>query len=223
MRRSGDCSVSQPPDRPQIYHITHLDNLSGIVSEGAILSDAIMIANGGLAISIGMSNIKTRRLNLPVTCHSGDHVGEYAPFNFCPRSIMLYVIYRANHPQLTYRGGQGPILHLEADLMEATEWADANGRRWAITTSNAGAAYTDFSSRIEDLHQIDWTSVAATDFRATTVQEAKQAEFLMHESFPWELVSRIGVLSVSVQAKVQAILATGTHQPSVEIKKPWYF
>ena len=29
---------------------------------------------------------------------------------------MLYVIHCANHPELAYRGGQQPIIHLEADL-----------------------------------------------------------------------------------------------------------
>ena len=29
---------------------------------------------------------------------------------------MLYLIWQANHENLTYRGGQGPIVHLEANL-----------------------------------------------------------------------------------------------------------
>jgi hypothetical protein len=29
---------------------------------------------------------------------------------------MLYMIHRGNHPELSYHGGQGEILHLEADL-----------------------------------------------------------------------------------------------------------
>jgi hypothetical protein len=27
--------VSTPPDRPKIFHITHVDNLAGIVTDGA--------------------------------------------------------------------------------------------------------------------------------------------------------------------------------------------
>ena len=64
-----------------------------------------------------MSGIKRRRLeDLEVYCHPGTKVGDYVPFYFCPRSVMLFVIHRANHPELTYREGQGPIVHLEADL-----------------------------------------------------------------------------------------------------------
>src|SRR5437870_1747881 len=87
------------PSKPRIYHITHVDNLVRIVGDGALLSDAAIQARGGPAAPIGMSTIKHRRLNeLRVKCHPEDYVGEYVPFFFCPRSIMLYLIYRANHP-----------------------------------------------------------------------------------------------------------------------------
>ena len=46
-----------------------------------------------------------------------------------------------------------------------------------------------------DLHEVDWDAVHATDFRSTDVKEGKQAEFLVHESFPFDLVEQIGVLS----------------------------
>src|SRR5688572_32706394 len=104
-----------------------------------LISDAAIIARGGPVAAIGMSTIKQRRLRLPVHCHPGDCVGDYVPFYFCPRSIMLFVIHQANHPDLTYRGGQGPIVHLEADLRQVVEWATENGRRWAFSLSNAGA------------------------------------------------------------------------------------
>jgi hypothetical protein len=95
------------PARPLIYHITHLDNLPLIAADG-LLSDAALIEHGGPRVPIGMSTIKRRRLALPVACHPGDHVGDYVPFYFCPRSIMLFVVHRANHRDLAYRGGQGP-------------------------------------------------------------------------------------------------------------------
>ncbi|MEJ7809341.1 MAG: DUF4433 domain-containing protein [Gemmatimonadaceae bacterium] len=136
--------MTPPPERPRIYHITHVDNLEAIVAGGVLLSDAQMIARGGPSATIGMSNIKRRRLALPVRCHPGDRVGDYVPFYFCPRSVMLFVIYCANARELTYRGGQGPIVHLEADLRAVIAWAEEAGRRWAFTLSNAGANYAEF-------------------------------------------------------------------------------
>ena len=118
-------------------------NLAGIVAEGILLSDAAMIERGGPPQAVGMSAIKRRRVEeLEVSCHPGTKVGDYVPFYFCPRSVMLFVIYCANHPELTYRGGQEPIVHLETDLHAVVAWANANGARWAFSLSNAGARYT---------------------------------------------------------------------------------
>jgi hypothetical protein len=121
------------PAQPKLYHITHVDNLPAILTAGGLSSDAAMIAQGGPTASIGMGTIKQRRLGLPVKCHPGDHVGDYVPFYFCPRSIMLYLISCANHSEMTYRGGQQPILHLEADLQEVVKWGVQDFRslaRW---------------------------------------------------------------------------------------------
>jgi hypothetical protein len=215
--------VSPPPAHPKIYHITHVDNLAAIISNGALLSDSLMDARGGPTAGIGMSNIKSRRLTLPVACHPGTRVGQYVPFYFCPRSIMLFVIARANHPELTYRGGQGPIMHLEADLHRVVAWAEQAGRPWAFSLANAGAVYTEFRNRVSDLDQLDWVAIAAADFRPPEVKEAKQAEFLVYESFPWTLVERIGVQSRLVQVQVEAAFATAYHRPPVELRPAWYF
>ena len=71
------------PERPRIYHITHVDNIKSIAADGGLVSDAVMVARGGPPASIGMSEIKRRRLEeLRVKCHPTDFVGEYVPFYF---------------------------------------------------------------------------------------------------------------------------------------------
>lgn len=215
--------MTTPPDKPKIYHITHVDNLPNILRDGVLWSDAQLNARGGPASPIGMGSIKERRLRLPVKCHPGDSVGDYVPFYFCPRSIMLYLIHCANHPELTYRGGEEPILHLQLDLHETIEWAETEERRWAFSLSNAGAVYTEFRAQIGDLGEIDWDAVAATDFRPAKVKEGKQAEFLVHESVPWTLVRQIGACSAAVQRQAQRTLSGAGHQPPVTVLRSWYF
>jgi len=56
-----------------------------------------------------------------------------------------------------------------------------------------------------------------------SVKEGKQAEFLLEQSFPWELVSRIGVRSQQVYGQVRAALQASGHKPHVEIKTDWYY
>lgn len=156
-------------------------------------------------------------------CYADTIVGEYVPFYFCPRSVMLYILFKANHPDLSYRGGQGPIVHLVGDLRATVRWADANSRRWAFSDRNAGAAYASFYRTLERLDQINWDAVGSNDFRSPIVKESKQAEVLVHESFPWPLVEKIGVSDDSILAKVRSVLEEADHRPVVGIERAWYF
>ena len=210
------------PAHPKIYHIVHVDNLPSIIGDGWLWSDSIMSQRTDATV-IGMGKIKRRRLALPVSCHADTHVADYVPFYFCPRSIMLYVIHRGNAPGLQYRGGQGPIIHLEADLRTVIQWADTEQRRWAFSLSNAGAEYAQFRSRREQLDEIKWTAVNSRDFRSADVKEGKQAEFLLYHSFPWHLVERVGVYSQRIAQRVSSAMQPSTHRPRVEIVEAWYY
>jgi hypothetical protein len=215
--------VPPPPIAPKIYHIVHMDRLGSIIADGGLWSDRVILGRQIGGTVIGMNSIKQRRLTLPVDCHPGHRVGDFVPFYFCPRSIMLYVIHCANHPELTYRGGQGPIVHLEADLRRTIAWADVSQRRWAFALSNAGAIYTQFRCQLDQIDQVSWPAIAATDFRSAEIKEGKQAEFLIHEFFPWHLVERIGVLTQGIAQQVANATHGIAHKPKIEIQRTWYY
>lgn len=210
------------PTEPKIYHIVHFDRLASIVSDGHIWCDAKVARDGAPGTTIGMNPIKQRRLGLRLGSHPRLRVGDCAPFYFCPRSVMLYLIYRANHPELTYRGGQGTIVHLEADLRQSVAWANANDRRWAFTSSNAASSYFEDYTDLSRLDKLDWDAIRANQW-AGEREEGKQAEFLMESSFPWELVSRVGVLSNAIRDKVLCIVQSSAHRPGVVVKPSWYY
>lgn len=211
------------PAHPKIYHITHVNNLAAVIANGGLRSDALMIGAGGPQQTIGMSTIKARRLHLPVRCHGGDMVGQYVPFYFCSRSVMLYLLHKGNHPEVDYKGGQTPIVHLEADLRTAVAWAQANNRRWAFTLSNAGANYAEFRDDLGALDEVQWAAVAANQWTAPDVKEGKQAEFLMRDDFPWSLFTRIGVQTMPMKLQVDAIVGAAVHQPKVDLVPAWYY
>jgi hypothetical protein len=169
-----------------------------------------------------MSRIKQRRSNaLKLASHPDLFVGDCVPFYFCPRSVMLYLIDRGNHPELTYRGGQEPILHLEADLHAVVRWAQQQGLRWVFTLSNAGAYYFEDRCDLGQLGEINWTAVEARDWRA--LKEGKQAEFLLERAFPWHLVERIGVKSMQTYRLAMSALPSPGHRPPVEARPDWYY
>jgi hypothetical protein len=213
-----------PPARPKIYHITHVDNLHAIAESKRLLSDARLAELGGPNEMVGMSQIKARRMteiNLE-ECYPEDFVGQYVPFYFCPRSVMLYLIYMQNH-ELAYQGGQGPIVHLEADLGAVVEWAQSKDRRWAFSLSNAGAYGVEFRNDLDQLNEINWPAVVANDWRSSSVKHGKQAEFLVRNSFPWHLVERIGVHSNAIAQRAGQAIAEADHQPNIEILREWYY
>ena len=75
-------------------------------------------------------------IEIDVPCHPGTKVGQYVPFYYCPRSIMLYILYKGNHADISYRegqSGQSPIIHLQADLNACVRWANSNKVPWALS------------------------------------------------------------------------------------------
>jgi hypothetical protein len=217
-------TVAEAPNHPKIYHITHVRNLPQIVQSGVLWSDAKRIELGLQCDVVGMSHIKQRRLReIEVECHAGTHVGDYVPFYFCPRSIMLYMLHKGNHPELNYRGGQEPIIHLQADMKAVVAWADQEHQRWAFSTSNAGARYVNFFHSLNDLDNLNWTAIGADQWSDVNLKEGKQAEFLVHGSFPWQAIERVGVCNERIAEQVRRALASADHQPGVAVQPGWYY
>ena len=209
------------PAQPKLFHICHVDRLASVVASGGLLSDAAVAQAAMPGTVIGMGHIKQRRLTqLRLDSHPGLFVGHCVPFYFCPRSVMLFLMHRQS-PELTYKGGQGPIIHLQADLQATVAWAQAQPRRWAFTLSNAGSFYFEDRADLAQLGEVDWAAVGARDWR--NCREAKQAEFLLEQSLPWHLVERIGVFSQPIATQVAQTLPVGGHRPPVQVLRDWYY
>lgn len=172
------------PDDPLIFHITHVDNLPAILAQGGLWSDAERIRRALVSTNIGHVHIKNRRLQRPVQTRAGGNLGDYVPFNFCPRSVMLYVVHRGHQD---YQGGQEDIIHLVSSVSRAVALGRLDRDYWA------------------------------------DVKEERQAEFLVHEFFPWEAVTEIAAMSTAVQHRVQSELGQVQYRPPVAPRPAWYY
>jgi hypothetical protein len=221
------------PDQPKIYHILHVDRLASVVADGYLWSDGEVLRRHTGGTTIGMSRIKERRLNeLKLRSHADLRIGQCAPFYFCFRSVMLYLIHRKNE-ELEYKSGQDMIVHLEADLYAFLAWASQNNKRWAFTLSNAGSNYFVDYADPAMLGEINWDAVQARrwsgDGISVSVKEGKQAEFLVERGFPWHLIQRIGYLNRSISptcevlASITDALKGAAHRPIVEKCNDWYY
>jgi hypothetical protein len=215
--------MTRPPADPKVYHITHVENLPVIIANGGLWSDRERIDQGLNVNTVGLNDIKSRRLNnLGVGCHPGTTVGEYVPFYLCPRSVMLSVFWYDNLPELTYHGGQEPIVHLCSSANNCMAWAQQQNVRYAFSDMNAGMATAEFFNQIADLEKIDWTIVNSTNFSGDR-KHKKASEFLMYRFFPWELVEYVGVFDENRASLAQAAIASHNHQPPVAVERNWYF
>ena len=211
------------PPNPKVYHIVHVDRLASIIQSAGLYCDTDMQGNQHPGTTIGMPELKATRLVRPVDVHPGTTVGDYVPFYFCSRSIMLYVISMRNHAGLKYTGGQGPIIHLECDLSQVLNWAEEEEIRWAVSLGNASARYAEFRSNRAELEELKWHLIPQRDFRDPEVKEAKQSELLVHRFFPWQLVERIGTCSDGIAAEAAQVIQHCDHRPTVQRMHGWYY
>jgi len=172
---------------------------------------------------IGILNLKDKRLSRAIPCHENLMVGACVPFYYCPRSVMLYLLYRGNHPNLDYKDGQARVVHLQFDLDKVFEWARANDKRVAVTDRNAGSVFFDAWPGLEGLQHLDWAAINAKDWKSC--KEHKQAEFLVEDCVPAHLIERIGVLSSGDELTqvVQACKKSGLGSIECSAVPEWYY
>jgi hypothetical protein len=208
---------------PNIYHITHAGNLPAIIEHGGLWSDLQCQKRNVRGTQIGYAHIKQRRMQYVVPKDPGGPLGDYVPFYFAPRSPMLYTISRGN--VAGYQDGQQPVLHLVSTVERATEFHPS--LRWLFTDGHAVISLSHYYDQTADLDEIDW-DIMGKRFWADTPEDGdrerrRQAEFLVHQFFPWQLINRIGVMAQKVADEVHSALANAQHQPTVTVEQGWYY
>lgn len=204
----------------EIYHITHLDNLLSVITSRALLADSFVRAGNVVHTRIGYEHIKERRLRRSVPVAAKGFLGDYVPFNFCPRSVMLYVISIGNVPG--YDGGQENVIHLVSTVNAAKK----TGNPWAFTDRHADLGYAVYFEKTAQLAKLDWDAIEASRWGGPgndETKERKQAEFLVHERFPWTSVTQIGVISEEIAKLVKSAIRSSAHKPDVLIRPEWYY
>jgi hypothetical protein len=204
-----------------IYHITHVDNLKSILADGRLCTYNELCDTGKHHISIAHQDIQDRRARIIVPCGPGGALHGYVPFQFAPRSPMLYTINRGN--VLGYSDGQSPLLHLVSTIESVKDAALS----FVFTNGHAIMRLTDFFDDLARLDQVDWELMRAR-YWYDTVNDSdrkrrRQAEFLVHKFFPWRLITEIGVINSQLGAQVTTLLQNSEHEPEVVIRPNWYY
>lgn len=118
---------------------------------------------------------------------------------------MLYVV---NRGHADYSGGQTEIVHLRSTVQTAI----ALGQPWAFTDRHADVAHALYFDELSSLAEVDWSVMPLTywsDPQKPEVKEKRQAEFLVHQQFPWTSVLEIGCMTQGIATHVKTLLGGG--------------
>ena len=122
-----------------------------------------------------------------------------------------------------YDEGQAPIIY----LVSSVERVAASRVTWLFTEGHAEIAFSDYFDDLADLDKIDWNIMRSRYWNDTDEapdrKRKRQAEFLVHQFFPWELVEYIGVSEGKIERIVREMLENSDHVPDVGIERNWYY
>lgn len=203
-----------------IIHMTHVHNLPAIIRGGGLAATAVLQRAGGQFINVAYSSIQTQRAAKVVPCGPGGCLHDYVPFYFGKKSPMLYTINKGNVP---CDGGQDALVH----LVSTAQAVEDEGLGFAFTDGHGIMNFSDFYADLKNLDEVDWNVMAATYWHDTADhpdrKRRRQAEFLVHEEFPWGLVTDIVVRTESVRGIVGGMIRGLAHRPRVKADQSWYY
>ena len=205
----------------RIHHITHTDNLAGILSSG-LHADSSAVWNSRPEIDISSADTRTARRATAIAGtgqRAGATVADYVPFFLSPNAALWEGI-RARTPD--------PRISAVAHTMSASEFV-----LLVSTVKRVTDALPDDSTVMADGDAADpLTRFAATGddsermlrrlLREDESGGLLRAEFLVHDAVPFELVSLIGVANDKARGVVRAILGSSGHSPRLAVHPPWF-
>lgn len=202
------------------YRITHRDNLAhilqyGMVSKNHVNADPNFVAIGNIEI------IDVRSTTLVKLTGYGA-VGDYIPFYFTPRSIMLLNIVSGYYsPKVPQRSKE------ELIVIRCYITALIQDKQWFFTDGQANDEETNHYSNLVDLNKIDWKCIQNSDFTKSDGdydrQRRYQAEFLVYDSVSISCVESICVYSDNMRDWAQGQIKAAGKMIPVHVHKPYFF
>jgi len=189
------------------HHATHVDNLAGIVAEGAIL------AADAATPAVDVSSTQTRTARAEATAPDGGPVSGHVTFSLSPDA--------ARWDELR-RGADGPRWSDAARRTRATEYVVLVV---PVTAFGASVIVADQDADAEDVRFAVGPEAATNLIRRTdfTDPEMHGLELLAGPRVPLSSVAVIGVPNDRVRQQVKALLAA--HRvagPRVAVFPPWF-
>lgn len=207
------------PDKALIFRIVHADNLPWIVEHGLQCRNSPN--QNPNYVSIGSEELIAVRSERQVPIPPGGGFGDYVPFYFTPRSIMLFNI-KTGYGVPQRRNDE--ILICVASLHDL----HAQGRRFVFTNQHGCSAGLEFSNDLADLQSlVDWPLLNSKNFKRDPEDPGKQlryqAESMVHGDILLDSLRGIVCHSEATLARIRAMVAPRYPNLSLKALPHWYF
>lgn len=202
------------------YRITHRENLEHILENG-LVNKSHVNANRSF-ISIGNLEIIDVRSLTIVNLEDYGNIGDYVPFYFTPKSIMLLNIITGYYAPKVPKRDKGEIIVIRC-LIEKL----ANQPKWFFTNGQANDGESKHFNKLNELDQIDWDCINQSNFNKNDGdydrQRRYQAEFLVKDIVPIDCIESICVYDEETKTWVQTLLNAKRKNINLHIIKSYFF
>jgi hypothetical protein len=173
-------------------------------------------------INIGNPEIIDVRSTTPVKIDGYGMVGDYVPFYFTPKSVMLLNIVTGYwHPKVLKRNRSEIVVIrcLIEKLVQLPKWFFTNGQG----NDMASEHYNELSK----IDKIDWDIIHHSDFSKSDGDYDRprryQAEFLVHEKVPLDFIESLNVFNQQAADYVKEMLRKNQVELAVNIVPEYFF
>jgi len=112
-------------------------------------------------------------------------------------------------------------------LASSVEYVSVQGLQFVFTDGHPVTEPKAFFNDLADIGEVDF-SIMKGRYWANTPDDPdrmrrRQAEFLVHQRFPWDGVKGIGVLTEETRQWVEHAMSKTSHKPPCVIRPGWYY
>jgi hypothetical protein len=206
--------------RKYCYRIIHINNLPLLLQNGIVNKHHPNADNN--YIEIGNPEIIDVRSTTPVKISNYGMIGDYVPFYFTPKSIMLFNIITGYwHPKVLKRN-RNEILVIRCLIKELVKFP-----QWFFTDGQGNDMISNHYNNLVDLSQVDWHIIQKSDFSKIDGDYDKprryQAEFLAHGQVPLTSIESLNVYNDQVEKDVIRLLNQNNINLAVNIQPQYFF
>ena len=213
-------SVNLNPEKALTFRIVRVGNVPWILEHGGLFCRNSPEQDPNY-VNIGSKELIDKRSRHGVPIQPGGTLSDYVPFYFTPFAIMMFNI-KTGYGGLTKRENKDMVI-----FVSSIHRLQELGIPFIFTNQHAYAVRTDYYSRVEDLHRVDWALLQSRNFKTDDADPGKQlryqAEALVHRHVPLTALVGIGCQNGEVKRHLDDLLLASGQQIDVKSTPTWYF